>query len=215
LIAELVGSLGLEEHIVPYVADARRRLLRPGARMVPDGLRLLAAPTQQDSGLSDWPGVLCQQEGIDMKALVRCSRHLPSSVRADEAQLLGPGATLLDCDLTTQEPENLHGRARVQVERHGELTGWIGWFQMRSAGRLILSTEPAACPPSWGHKLLPAGRPIPVEPGTVAGLDVRFDPPFWSWGVQVGATRRSFSEFEALPPTALTPAGQLQETVNP
>ena len=44
LVAEVIGNEPLEEEILETVLDARRRLLKPGARMIPHVLTLLARP---------------------------------------------------------------------------------------------------------------------------------------------------------------------------
>ena len=44
LVAEVVGNEPLEEEILETVLDARRRLLKPGARIIPHALTLLGAP---------------------------------------------------------------------------------------------------------------------------------------------------------------------------
>ena len=44
LVAEVVGNEPLEEEILETVLDARQRLLKPGARMIPHALTLLARP---------------------------------------------------------------------------------------------------------------------------------------------------------------------------
>ena len=44
LVAEVIGNEPLEEEILETVLDARRRLLKPGARMIPHALTLLGAP---------------------------------------------------------------------------------------------------------------------------------------------------------------------------
>ncbi len=44
LVAELIGNEPLEEEILETTLDARRRLLKPGARLIPHTLTLLARP---------------------------------------------------------------------------------------------------------------------------------------------------------------------------
>ena len=44
LVAEVIGNEPLEEEILETTLDARRRLLKPGARMIPHALTLLARP---------------------------------------------------------------------------------------------------------------------------------------------------------------------------
>ena len=43
-MAEVIGNEPLEEEILETTLDARRRLLKPGARMIPHALTLFARP---------------------------------------------------------------------------------------------------------------------------------------------------------------------------
>jgi precorrin-6B methylase 2 len=46
LVAEIIGNEPLEEEILETTLDARQRLLKPGARLIPHALTLLARPVQ-------------------------------------------------------------------------------------------------------------------------------------------------------------------------
>ena len=217
LLAEIVGSFGLDEGIIGYVDDARKRFLRPGGRLVPDGLRLVAAPTEQGLSLTSWAARLETQMGIDLSALDLHTRHLSRGMHAIAEALLGPPVELLDCDLWCPPAAPFHGGGSARLERDGLLCGWVGWFELRSGGRPLLDTSPGCDLPSWRQVWLPAGPPLAVADGTEASLEVRYDPPFWSWQLQVGDTNRRFSEFEVLPapslaPPSLAPPSPVQES---
>ena len=50
LVAEIIGNEPLEEEILETTLDARRRLLKPDARLIPHGLTLLARPLRLPEG---------------------------------------------------------------------------------------------------------------------------------------------------------------------
>jgi len=57
LITETIGSAGLDEGIIAWISDARQRLLRPSAVLMPQRLRLWVAATESfdDHALvADW-----------------------------------------------------------------------------------------------------------------------------------------------------------------
>lgn len=43
VVSEMIGHLGLEEEIIPILADARDRLLKPGGVLIPQGVALVTA----------------------------------------------------------------------------------------------------------------------------------------------------------------------------
>ena len=47
LVSETVGNLGFDEGILPIVADARSRFLRPRGRVIPEAIALMAAPAHE------------------------------------------------------------------------------------------------------------------------------------------------------------------------
>lgn len=213
VLAELVGSFGLEESIVHCAADARRRFLRPGGRLVPDALRLLAAPTEEGGQLATWVPRLRREVGIDLSAVDARSRNLSLGVVAMSERLLARGGPALTCDLTRQEPGVLRGRVETVAERSGTMCGWVGWFDMLSRGQVILSTQPPTGESSWGNVLFPTGEPVAIQRGARAGLELRYDPPFWSWQTRVGEDCRAFCELDALSLSALARRRQPEEAV--
>ena len=50
LVAEIIGNEPLEEEILETTLDARRRLLKPDARLIPHALTLLARPLRLPDG---------------------------------------------------------------------------------------------------------------------------------------------------------------------
>lgn len=47
IIAETVGSLGLDENIVPFVIDARERFLKKGGKIIPSRLSVFGVPVER------------------------------------------------------------------------------------------------------------------------------------------------------------------------
>jgi len=67
LVAELIGNEPLEEEILETTLDARRRLLKPGARLIPHTLELLARPLLV-------PDAHARQRAIGRRAIERWRR---------------------------------------------------------------------------------------------------------------------------------------------
>jgi len=206
VVAEVIGSFGLEERIVDSLCDARRRFLRPGGRLVPDLLDLWVAPTRQGGGYHDWLETLRADWGLDFAPLAQMSRHVIHALRADPAQFLGPPACLLSCDLHAAQP-GARGSACVTVSRRGPLAGWIGWFSAYAQGQTVLSTAPPLAYPSWQHLHFPVGEPVAVEPGVRVSLEMHLGDPLWSWrcGVSDPAVERTMADFLSYPASVFLP----------
>lgn len=206
-VAELIGDFGLEERIWPVLNDARRRFLKQGGRLVPDGLDLFLAPTEEGDHYLSWANGLKEEFGLDFSPLKDLVAHVSRNLWADPDQLLGPGALLMSCDLYQDGPAVPEAAVRVRVERAGRLAGWIGWFAARQQGQVFLSTRPPIKGSSWSNVFFPIGQPVAVEPGDEVSLKVRLDRLFWSWEFALGrlGIERRGSDFFSYPPGVFKP----------
>ena len=84
LVSEVIGNEPFEEEILETTLDARRRLLKPGARLIPNTLTLFARPlclprprrrqrALGRSAVERWRGLY----GIDFEPLARCRGARP------------------------------------------------------------------------------------------------------------------------------------------
>jgi protein arginine N-methyltransferase 1 len=206
VVAELIGSFGLEESIIPVLSDARERFLKPGGRLLPSWLDLHVAPTEEGLTQGRWQRVLAAEHGLDFTPLSNLSQHRPIHMWADPAQLLADGVRVFRCDFRTCSAATvLEGDATIELTRSGLLCGWMGWFRAGYDQHSFLSTQPPIAGSSWENVLFPSGDPVPVERGQVATLKLRLDDPFWSWTVRVADHVREYSELHAMPETMLRP----------
>ena len=181
VVAELIGDFGLDEGIWPVFADARRRFLKPGGRLLPEGLALHLAPTAEGAEFTNWVGPLWEETGLDFGPLRALASQVSRNLWADSDQLLAGGGCLLRCDLYQDGPLVPEGAVQAQITRAGLLTGWVGWFEAFAGGQPFLDTRPPNTGSSWSNIFLPIGEPVAVEPGDQVSLSVRLDRKFWSW----------------------------------
>lgn len=206
IVAEIIGSFGLDEDILRVLDDARGRLLKAKGRLLPDALELVIAPTEEGEGLSDLGAAMEASFGLDFQPLVRLAQHTPTTLWADADKLLGPGATVLSYDLTCPDRDAVQGEASITSGRSGRLCGWVGWFVASHCGRTVLSTEPPIPGSSWENVFFPIGEPLEVAAGETMSARLRWDDPFWSWEMTVGAREaRHFSQIHSMPAADLRP----------
>lgn len=207
VVAELIGDFGLDEGIWPVFGDARRRFLKPGGRLLPDGLALYLAPTAEGGQYLDWVPPLHEVTGLDFGPLCALSSQVSRNLWADPASLLGPGSCMLRCDLYADGPAVPEGEVEVVIQQAGALAGWIGWFEASARGEPFISTAPPIPGSSWSNVFFPIGEPVAVGPGDQVCLKVRLDREFWSWefwAKRQGVERRC-SDFNSYPPGIFKP----------
>jgi protein arginine N-methyltransferase 7 len=156
IVSETVGSEVFDEDIVAILADARRRFLKRGGVLIPEGVTLAAAPAVLPDPLGVRPGLL------RMESFRALAVHAPSAMASEHFRPLVRGARLLRVDLQTAVPPvslvGLHARYRVA---DGARVGCFGiWGELDLAPGIRLSTRAAA---SWGITYFPV-EPLPRGP---------------------------------------------------
>ncbi len=200
LVCELIGNDPLDERIQEVCRDAAKRLLKPGARMIPSRLWLRALPMAMpvealdghlatDAKAEVWHGWY----GIDFAAFAGYTRNQPQYawIRAQEAsgwQPLAEPVTLAELGLLTLAKTFDGASAPGMFLRDGALNGILLCFDAELAPGVELSTDPARVgrdnhwsslvrllDPGWDAR---AGEPFridysPRRHGEAARLNVR------------------------------------------
>jgi protein arginine N-methyltransferase 1 len=161
LMSETLGNDPLAEDIVPTFRDARRRLLKADARLVPRGLDVLVVPVDlpdeflsvssfTSHNIARWRDEL----GVELQPLIdyasRISR-LPSVKPRDVAhwKAIAAPVHLAHIDLFGTEV-SLAGEATFVAVSSAKSLGLLLYFDADLGAGITLSTAPsAAAPTSW------------------------------------------------------------------
>lgn len=190
LVTETLGDDPWGENFLHLVADARRRLLRPGAQIVPSRVRRLATPvavpasrqrrlrfTAEAARLwTDWYGIdfspLAARE--DRTGATRLERH-----EARDWPRPCPAITVSDVDARVESSAPRTGEGRAIVTHTGVVDGVILHWQADLAPGLTVSTDPGAADAatSWLTQLVLAPASQPVRAGETLAVSVAFDHP--------------------------------------
>jgi hypothetical protein len=131
LVTETLGVEPFEEDILGTVLDARRRLLVPGARLIPGSLRLAVQPLsipdpQRWASRIDEEDVKAWRKrfGMDLQALRAARRRVPLHWPVDsrivaEWEALTPPTVLLGVDLETHVSSSAEAEVRLRVSHSG------------------------------------------------------------------------------------------------
>ncbi len=154
LISEVIGNEPLEEQILSVTADARKRLLKPGARLIPEGLTIFGLPvtvprkklkqnTFEEAPLASWQSWY----GVDFGALADSARGRPrcfsaDPLRAREWSVLSAGVELVRVDLEATRGGVFRETAATAAAAAGFLSGVLEYFEAELAPGVRLSTRP-------------------------------------------------------------------------
>jgi SAM-dependent methyltransferase len=192
IVTDQAGRLGFEAGVIEYLADAARRFLKPGGRLIPAGVTTWLAPIEA-ADLTDvvdfWqtrPG------GFDFSPAHDGAVNTGYPVTVAAAQQLADGQPVLR--FVCGEPGGAAiGTVRFEVARPGTFSGLVGWFVADLAADVTMTNAPGA-PDRIGRRqaFLPIGSPIVVTPGDVVEVTLRARPVevvlAWDVTVRRGAT---------------------------
>ena len=202
LVSEIIGSEPLEEEILETTSDARRRLLEPGARMIPGSLTLLARPLliperearQRAVGrraVERWRGLY----GIEFEALRDAATDGPVLAPVEGEVVaawrpVGPPAILATVELTSVAGATLSAAAELAVGAESTVNAVAVTFRADLYEGISHTLDPWRWPSSsWAtsvwvlpdelHVPTGAGRQVRYSrrvPGTSDGLECAVAP---------------------------------------
>jgi len=167
-LCEAVGSFGFDENILATLADAKKRLLRKDARILPQRLELWAAP-------------ISRLPAIDEPAEI---------ARVTRADLMGPPRLIKSASFSGAIPKGIHVKARFPVTKAGTAKAVALWPRATWFGKEVSDASPLAAPTHWMQGIMPL-EPRKFARGEKAAVEIIIEPhpedPFtmterlWRW----------------------------------
>ncbi|MBV6413089.1 MAG: 50S ribosomal protein L11 methyltransferase [Xanthomonadales bacterium] len=179
LVSEIIGNDPTDERILECTADAVRRLLKPGARLLPQRLQVLAAPLQLSPALRGRVRVGSARlrswhadYGIDFAPLAafarsRDARLLLSASELAHSHALAASATLCEHALHATAHLPRDQECAFDIVRDGRLDAIVLGFRAELLDGLEVASDP--CSPRadnhWRHPVRVLARPLKVCAG--------------------------------------------------
>lgn len=152
LISEIIGNDPFQENVLPVMKDARRRLLKPGARLVPQRIKVFALPVVipgpllrnrivKKEYLADWKSWY----DIDFSALrqVNTFQSIPilklKTEKAKKLEIAGEPLLLTDTDFAAFDELKLETIATAKST--ALFNGLLVYFELTLAEK-VFSTHP-------------------------------------------------------------------------
>jgi type I protein arginine methyltransferase len=198
VVADQLGHFGFEAGLFGYFADARARLLKPGAITIPASVSLSVAPLEAPDmweRIEFWNSAVV---GLDLTAAfpIAINTGYPVKLRAD--QLLGPSTTLAVLD-PSQGSKRIAGAVTMTADRDGTLHGIGGWFSAQLTTNVLMTNGPVGDRPIARRNVyFPIGRPVDLHRGDRVCVTMRIAPAelivTWHVGVTTahGVTKAEF-----------------------
>ena len=188
LVTETIGNDPLDEQMLEIVTDAKKRLLHPGARIIPAKLEIFAVAVDVPRSILDrhvfTPRKLQAYRdayGIDFSPLVehRLSPSDPVMLEGRDVATwpLAPPLLLASIDLEGDFDPAISSQGEITVSRDTQNLGVLLAFRAVLAPGIVLSTLPDECDPTnhWAHALFPAFACPSLEKGARVSIDYWYE----------------------------------------
>ncbi len=189
-ISETIGSMAFDENLLGIARDAVERHLKPGARMIPETLRLMglpvAAPAEWMSrqcftpaAVEDWQAWY----GIDFGVLCALpvsygTRRAPPRSTTAAWPPLGAPVLLAQATLTGRIAAEMERTESAVMNAAGEFNALVLFFETQVAPGITLSTDPRLpavdFPESWANPLCLVS-PVSVSLGDNVRVNFTWD----------------------------------------
>lgn len=213
IVSDLRGVLPPYGTHFADVADARRRLLAPGGRLLPlrDTLWLAvrSAPEEFERRQAVWRS---EPGGLDLRSALPFVANEIEKCRARADQLLGAPVRWARLEYPTLAERAVRGSAACTIARGGTAHGVVVWFDTELVEGIGYSNAPGAAADSiYGQIFFPWPESVPLRAGDRVSVEMRADPVgsdyIWTWATDIesgtGEVRRfRQSTFNSSPPSA-------------
>ncbi|HEX8694852.1 MAG TPA: 50S ribosomal protein L11 methyltransferase [Longimicrobium sp.] len=188
LVTEIFGNGPLGESVLEATADARRRFLKPGARVLPNALRIFGVPAafseaERRKYVFTPDNTRCWRAwyGMDFSPLgaVAPNALLPFHLdprRVRRCQPLTAPTLLAEINLQSHEEPKVASRVSTAALRSGTLNALVIYFELQLGPSIILTTNPATAGAD-NHWLTPIYffvTPLPLRQGDAVELVYRY-----------------------------------------
>lgn len=193
LICDLRGVLPFFGTHLADLADARERLLMPGARMIPRGdslwMAVVRAEEKHRAMASPW---IDNPYGLDMGAAWRLESNRYTRASFVASDLLTEPVCCGTIDYQVARSTRFVWEASLPVVSAAEGHGLVLWFESELAEGITLSNAPGSPPLIYGNAFFPWPSPVRLSAGDLVSIKLRADPVdgdyVWSWQTAVHAS---------------------------
>ena len=198
LITETLWNFGVGEGMIGFLADARRRFLKPDARVIPSAVDLHVAPVQHDALYAQLHERPPDRHGIDLSPIRHYQVNNVHMPHLDERGFLARAALLVRSELDDGATPDFAAGVTVTATTSGVLHGICGWFRARLSPGVVLHNEPPSVGSSWAHAFFPLQNAVGVLAGDEISIriDTADDGTVWRWRTDVTRGGRTVAAYD-------------------
>jgi len=185
LITETIGNAGFDEGILTWMADARSRLLKPDARLIPNQLNLICSLLELPRDYDEINKLSSPLYTFDVSPLRDLVNNRVAWDEVSPVSVVSEPLVVMEADLYTA-PTSLAGTCLLTARRDVTVHAVGVWFDATLSAGVKLTNRPRSTAPSWDQGVFMLEKPIELNAGHQArvGVEVSDDGATWSYDVE-------------------------------
>ncbi|GMV20215.1 MAG: hypothetical protein AMXMBFR57_01640 [Acidimicrobiia bacterium] len=180
VVSDLMGRLGFEAGVMSASADAVRRWLKPGGRVLPERVDTWVAPVDAPELTAAVDFWRCRPEGFDMSAARPGAVNTGYPAELSAGMWLAPPQPVMSFDPAhpaAGRADAASGSVMFSVTRPGVVSGVGGWFRATLAHTVEMTNAPDDQRRIGRRQaFLPIDAPVSVVEGDVVEVHMRARP---------------------------------------
>ncbi len=175
IVSETLGSFALEENTLEFIIDAKRRFLKEGGKMIPQGVQLWLAPVSSPvvyKKMKFWQDVY----NMDFSPAAEETAKKLLIEDIEPSFLLSKPKSFKEIDLMTAGSPTIEGDIAFDFDKSGLLHGIGGWFKASLTPSISFVTSPDAPKTHWRQAFFPFREPIPVTSRDSIKISMKIGP---------------------------------------
>ncbi len=172
IVAEILSSEFVGEGVTASLADAKRRLLKPGGKMIPSGGAIMIALLGDDDAVRERIRVDAVN-GYDLSAFNEVvSRKVSLNLKRGEAVFLSDSVAAFDFDFHALPDVSTQDKTLdIQVRRSGACLGIVQWNRIDLAEAVTYENDPRTVASHWSTPIYAFDAPLQLTAGQVVRVN--------------------------------------------
>ena len=163
LVAEIVDTGLLGENIIETISDAKQRLCKPGATIIPYGASVYAAPIESQEITLERRVSMANGFDISLLNSLRPNIYIQTDLSKYDWRMLTEPVQIFDLDFTSEQP--LLEQESFCLTPHSDGTAHCiaFWFDLHLIPGITLSTAPEKPATHWKQAVYTFSDPVEVK----------------------------------------------------
>ena len=175
LLSETLDSMGIGENTAIYMADARRRLMKPDARFLPatlDCYVALATPAIYQEKMAFWTETMPNRYGLRYETAAEQFKNCKHTIAVDSAELASDWVLWQKIDFLSDKTYRRLVPLVLPVTKPGEILGFVTAFDARLSEGVHIRTFPEDPTTHWVQGFNAFPQPIEAKAGDVVYMEL-------------------------------------------